>query len=383
MSASDGDYLNTYDPDGNVLRFWYDQYHCNSKIESNASRKSTKESTLACIKRFERYLATSAYECHWTDIDIPDGGFHDDLTPPPREVTPQVAEEFLIKLVDNYKAHTQQSTFATLSQAYNWCQPRVVSVEINPFEKVREKWKDEQGDWLLESPEGRNAYIIEIDEARNVVRAWDSFRYRTIQLVFGKYPRRAGGVSNLDICDVHLEHPGCDWEVHSDLRRWPDHILFRADKRESEEGRNTGNKTKTNAKYPIDEELKQFLIAYLARRHTITSPDDPLFLGSKGDRLSGTAIAIRFIDHAKDQGHFYGPGDDDNLNPHYWRHWGTSKYEDRFGGDKDTDGYTPLTDYLRGDSRQEMKALYNNYTHEKRDRILDAMPTFFEPFVED
>lgn len=94
-------------------------------------------------------------------------------------------------------------------------------------------------------------------------------------------------------------------------------------------------------------------------------------------------MSTKFTDHAKEQGHWYGPNDDDNLNPQYWRHWGTSWYEDQFGGDKDTSGYTALTDYLRGDSRAEIKALYNNYTEAKRDRILDAMPKFTEPFIDE
>lgn len=382
MSADDGDYLDTYDPDGNVLRFWHEEWHSNSKIDSNASTESTKEGILKTIKRFEWFLASEAYGCHWTEIDSADVDY-DDLDPLPRNVTPQVAEDFLVAMVENYAANTQQNTFTTLKQAYDWCDEWVESVDLNPFQKVEKKWKEDRNDWLLESPKGRDPYIIPLGEARDVVRAWDSFRYQTVQLVFAKYPRRAGGVSNLDIRDVHLDHPGCDWDVHPDIRRWPDHIYFRADKRKSEEGRNTGNKTKTNAKYPIDDELKQFLLAYLARRHTITSPDDPLFLSSQGDRMSGETISKRFTDHAKEQGHWYGPDDDDNLNPHYWRHWGTSEYEDQFGGDKDTSGYTALTDYLRGDSRAEIKALYNNYTEAKRDRILDAMPKFTEAFIDD
>lgn len=382
MSTSDDDYLEKYDPDGDVLRFWHEEWHCNSKIDSNASTERTKVNTLNSIARFERFLSSETYDCHWTAIDIAEVEY-DDLNPTPRNVTPQVAEDFLVAAVENFGANTQQATFASLSQAYDWCEDRISSVAINPFQKVKEKWKDERNEWLLESPEGRNPHIISLGEARDVVRAWDSFRWQTVQLVFAKYPRRAGGVSNLDICDIHINHSGCEWEVHPEIRRWPDHILFRADKRQSEEGRNTGNKTKTDAKYPIDEELKQFLIAYLARRHKITSPDDPLFISPKGNRLSGNRISHRFTDHAKEQGHYYGQNDDDNLNPHYWRHWGTSWYEDEFGGDKDTSGYTALTDYMRGDSRAEIKALYNNYTERKRDRILDAMPVFHEPFIKD
>lgn len=380
MSISDDDYIQTYDPDGNVLRFWHQVWHDNSRLDSNALTESSKRARINNIKRFEWFLASEAYDCHWTNIDSPEVDY-DDIDPLPRNVTPQVAEDFLVELVKNYAAKTQETTFADLKQAYDWCENRVESVAINPFQMVKKKWKEERNDWLIESTEGRNPHILSLEEARDVVRAWDSFRSQTVQLTLAKYPRRVGGVSNLDICDVHLDHPGCDWDIHQNIRRWPDHILFRSDKRASEDGRNTGNKTKTDAKYPIDEELKQFLLAYLTRRHTIMSPDEPLFLGSQGGRLSGDGMAHVFTAHAKEQGHYYGANDDDNLNPHYWRHWGTSWYEDQFGGDKDTSGYTSLTDYLRGDSRGEIKSLYNNYTEAKRDRILNAMPTFLEPYI--
>jgi integrase len=308
---------------------------------------------------------------------------YSELTPRPRNVSPEVAEEFIIEMVNHYSADTQQRTYTILKQAYGWCEERVKSVEVNPFEIVEKKLKEDQNEWPLETSSGRDPHIIGLNEAKAVVRAWGTLRWKTVQLIHAKYPRRAGGVSNLDIRDVNIDHPGCDWEVHQNIRRWDDHIIFRGDKRASEEGRNSGNKTKTDGKYPIDKELKQYLIAYLTIRPQIKSPDDPLLIGVRGGRLSADVINAKFRDHAKEQGYYYGKNDDDNLNPHYSRHWGTSWYEDAFGGDSETNGNTTLTDYMRGDSRAEIKALYNNYTERKRDRILDAMPVFHEPFIKD
>lgn len=136
-------------------------------------------------------------------------------------------------------------------------------------------------------------------------------------MLLAKYTRREDGVSNLDFENVYIDHPGCDWTVHDDLRQRPDHISFRSDKRQSDSGRNTGNKTKTNGKYPIDKEMKDALLWYLLIRPRPESPTEPLFINDSGERLSGDSIYTRFQQQAKGLGYWFGPHDDDNLNPHY------------------------------------------------------------------
>jgi integrase len=135
--------------------------------------------------------------------------------------------------------------------------------------------------------------------------------------------------------------------------------------------------------YPIDSELKDALLLYLTIRPQPDSPTDPLFITqSTGERLSGVSISSKFRERAKDLGYWHGANDDDNLNPHYWRHWATSWYQSQFGGDE-SQGRTALTKYLRGDSKQDIIGIYDSYTEDKRDTILDAMPTFLAPYVED
>ena len=385
MSAGNGEYIDTYDPDGDILWFWYKQWHCEATTKNNESTEATKKAVKDAINRFERFLAaekdSQSYNCHWSDININTISYGDII--PPRKVTPQVSEEFLIKLQQEYPPVTQQNTYGHLKQAYTWCEESVASVEVNPFAKVEKKHKNRNNDWILETPKERNPYIIPLSEARDVVRSWSHPMWLSIQLLLSKYTRRAGGISNLDFENIHIDYPGCNWAVHSDLRQWSDHISFRADKRESDPGRNTGNKTKTNAVYPIDAEMKDALLWYLMIRPQPESPTDPLFISqSNGKRLSGGNIWKKFSDRAKELGYWYGADDDDNLNPHYWRHWSTSHYQSQFGGN-DSDGYTALTKYLRGDRKEDIIGIYDNYTEEKRDTILDAMPTFLEPYVED
>ena len=91
-------------------------------------------------------------------------------------------------------------------------------------------------------------------------------------------------------------------------------------------------------------------------------------------------IGNKFRERAKELGYWYGANDDDNLNAHYWRHWTTSWYQSQFGGGSED---TALTKYLRGDSKNDIMAIYDSYTEDKRDTILDAMPTFLSPYVEE
>jgi integrase len=384
MSAGGDDYIETYNPDGDVLWVWYEKWHCQAATQNNLSAETTRLGAKRCINRFEKFLAGKKgnYDCHWTDIDTDRVSYEDII--PPRSVTPQIAEEFLKELVSNYAPKTQQNTYTTLKQAYEWCSESVEPVEIDPFQKVYKKHAVKNGDWFLESPSGRDPHIISLSEARKVVRQWNHPLWTTVQLLLAKIPKRAGAISNLDFEDVSITHPGCNWTVHPDLRRWDDHIIFRSEKRQSDKTRNTGNKTKTDSKIPIDKELRDALLWYLCTRPQPNSPSDPLFLTvSNTTRLSGKSISNKFIRRAKKIGYFYGSNHDDNLNPHYWRHWGTTHYEDQFGGDADTPGNTSMTDYLRGDSREGIKQLYNNYSSEKRDIILNAMPTFLKPYTDD
>ena len=109
MSAGDGDYIETFDPDGDVLWFWFQTWHCNSTTKDNESTEQTKNTVRAALNRFERFLAAQngnrSYGCHWSDIDI-EAVSYDDIIPP-REVTPQLAEQFLIELQRTDAADTQ------------------------------------------------------------------------------------------------------------------------------------------------------------------------------------------------------------------------------------------------------------------------------------
>jgi integrase len=297
----------------------------------------------------------------------------------PATIDQEDAEDFLKDLRDGLSAGTQRGTADTLTTAYSWLASKTEAVDADPFTYVL----DVENKDLLDTPKGRNAYIIPIEDARYYIRSWERPRFSCVNQIAAKYTRRVGGISNLDIEDINIDHPACQWTVHPDVRHWDDHILFRPEKAQSDPGRKSGNKTSTTAKYPLDEEMKQSLLWYLATRPEPEDPTEPLFLDTEHERLSGGSIGHAFRTRSKeitqqDDGPkcWYGTKDDDNINPHYWRHWATTWYQDQTG-----DG--SLVDYLRGDTGQGSRANYDQYSDLKRQRILDSMPTFFEPFTDD
>lgn len=352
------------DPDGSALWCWWNNYH-------KSSEEHTRESAKYSIRRFERFLAVKGgyqFEGEWTEINLRNVSPEQMLAP--RNVDQHDVYEFLSEyLVPEYSADTQHSTVSTLGQAYRWCQQRTKVVEADPISYVLESHD------LLEQQEGRNPHIIDIEEARSIITSWENPRWLAINLMLPKTTRRIGAIVNLDLRDVNLDHPGCKWTVHSDIRHKPDYLRFSADKSKGEgnedKKREDGNKTETTRIIPIDDELKDALIWYLTIRRQNFEPRSPLFYGDEGKRIHGSTVGKVIRQKSKEMGYYYDPNDDDNINCHYWRHWATTWFEDTLGEN------SSITDYLRGDKGSETKALYNHWSGKKERLYLNNVPKFF------
>lgn len=346
---------------GNVLWYWFDR-------KCKSLKKNTKVNYTDRIRRFERFLAVKGaydYEGDWTDIDPDDVPSEEMLRP--RDVTGDIAYEFLDEyLQKDFAADTQQGTAGTLSSAYDWCEGETIPVTDDPIGYVLKEHPN-----LLDESSKREPYIVDIEEARRVMNDWDNPRFLAINLVLAKTLRRIGGVVNLDVRDINIDHPACDWTVHEDLRQWPDHMVFPEDKNASESGRKDGNKTQTTRVCPIDDELKDALLLYLAVRRGSLDPDEPFFRGEQTDRIPTVSVGDKFKQMAEKMGHWYEPDDDDNMNPHYWRHWTTTTFEDRLGENNS------LVTYFRGDKGDQSKDGYNHWTAEKERLYREHVPKFF------
>jgi integrase len=117
---------------------------------------------------------------------------------------------------------------------------------------------------------------------------------------------------------------------------------------------------------PVDDELAAVLTEWLAIRPDVRSPADPLFVRTRdhwGTRLSAKAARRIVVTHAEAAGwHRTGGGSDENVTPHYFRHFFTTHMRDRTGD-------RGIVKYLRGDVAGD---IIDTYTHNWGDRVRET-----------
>ncbi|QCC47423.1 tyrosine-type recombinase/integrase [Halobellus limi] len=129
------------------------------------------------------------------------------------------------------------------------------------------------------------------------------------------------------------------------------------------EERTASNKRKRSTVVPVDEELETALRRWLAIRPETRSPAEPLFCstsGSWGYRLTPDMVHHLVERHASDSGWYRsGGGAEENVTPHYFRHFFTTHLRDRTGD-------RGIVKYLRGDVGGD---IIDTYTHNWGDRV--------------
>jgi integrase/recombinase XerC len=135
------------------------------------------------------------------------------------------------------------------------------------------------------------------------------------------------------------------------------------------EKRTASNKRMRETLIPVDDELATVLRQWLAARPDPRSPADPLFC-STGDRWGArltTDMAYHIVERrAKAAGwHRRGGGAEENVTPHYFRHFFTTHLRDRTGD-------RGIVKYLRGDVANDV---IDTYTHNWGDRVRDVYET--------
>jgi len=178
---------------------------------------------------------------------------------------------------------------------------------------------------------------------------------------------RAGELCNLDRRDLHLADPLEDVTHRAAVESRPRSLYVddepaRGSVSNGEE-RTASNKRKRATTIPVDGELEYVLRRWLAIRPDPGSPADPLFVSTSDDwgrRLTPNMVHHVVETHARERGWYRtGGGAEENVTPHYFRHFFTTHLRDRTGD-------RGVVKYLRGDVAQDV---IDTYTHDWGDRV--------------
>jgi site-specific recombinase XerD len=191
---------------------------------------------------------------------------------------------------------------------------------------------------------------------------------------------RVGELCNLDVRDVTLSEPDPARAVGStgagsraQLDGRGPSMYVSPDPTAGEvvagEERSASNKRKRSTVIPVDRELETALRRWLAIRPEARSGAEPLFVstsGRWGARLTPDMVHHIVERHASAFGWHRSGGDaEENVTPHYFRHFFTTHLRDRTGD-------RGIVKYLRGDVGGD---IIDTYTHNWGDRVRETYET--------
>ena len=265
--------------------------------------------------------------------------------------------------VHQLRGDVAESTVATytsyLHRFYDYM-VRVGRFEENPMAIVVE----EIDETINTDPARRD---ISVGQMRSFVDGVRHPLHRAIVVTFLKTGIRAGELCNLDTRDIHVdETPGGDGH-RPRLDGRPGSLFVDSTPQDGSvyngEKRVASNKRKRPTTIPVDEELQEVLREWLAVRPDPLSDSDPLFLSTTdewGKRLSPDMVHHIVESHARDAEWYRdGGGPEENVTPHYFRHFFTTHLRDRTGD-------RGVVKYLRGDVATDV---IDTYTHDWGNRV--------------
>ncbi|MDL0135654.1 site-specific integrase [Halobacterium salinarum] len=285
----------------------------------------------------------------------------------------------------NYGGASEEGNVQTIKQFYDFCLKRGHSLFTgsgNPIELAI----DEGADKIIGTVSSRNPKIIAVDEMADYIQSFQHPLWEAITALMAKTTIRRGVIINVDLQDIYLDHPACTWGVHKALRHKERPFLYVPSApekgalwEERERVPTASNKSSVDRTIPLDGEMVDLLLRWLAAHPGPLESDTPLFTSVSdhwGQRISPSTVAQNIRGHSKELGYWYEAYDDDNINPHYFRHWATSTIDERLEAASSGEHAT-TTKLLRGDEEDTM----DNYTHWSDDRVeryIDVSPRFYD-----
>ena len=334
------------DPDDPVGYFLQD-------LVFHGKTERTRQSYERVLRRFESFLADA------------------DENPFGRSILPvDATHRHCMAWVHTLRGDVEPSTVATyaayLHRFYAYM-TQVGVFESNPMTLVME----EMDETIDKDPTRRE---IDVPTMRAFVADLTHPLHRAVVVTLLKTGMRVGEVCNLDLRDVALSHPDAtdvyDLGSRAELDGRPDSIFVSPEPSFGEtsngEERTASNKRKRATVVPVDSELKQVLVRWLAIRPDAVSSAEPLFLGTTegwGERLDPEAVRHIVETHAREWGWYRtGGGASENVTPHYFRHFFTTHLRDRTGD-------RGIVKYLRGDVADD---IIDTYTHNWGDKVRET-----------
>jgi integrase/recombinase XerC len=259
-------------------------------------------------------------------------------------------------------AESTVATYASYLNRFYDYMIRVDAFDDNPMSIVVE----EIDETINTDPTRRD---VSVPEMRSFVAEISHPLDRAVIFTLLKTGMRAGELCNLDCRDLHLSAVDtADAVPHrSRLEGRPDSLFVddapQAGSVYNGQRRTASNKRKRATIIPVDDELSELLEAWLSVRPDPVSEANPLFLStgdSWGQRLTPDMVHHIVERHARDFGWYTDQGGpEENVTPHYFRHFFTTHLRDRTGD-------RGVVKYLRGDVATDV---IDTYTHDWGDRI--------------
>lgn len=280
----------------------------------------------------------------------------------------EVTHRTCMAWIHGQRGEVAESTLATyasyLHRFYSYM-TQIGEFEENPMALVVEQM-DESIDV---DPTRRE---ISVEEMRSFVTGITHPLSCALILTLLKTGMRAGELCNLDLRDVHLTTDAIEIAVEPrpQLHGKPDSIYVSPEpargRTANGEERRESNKRRRPTVIPIDKELHETLVQWLAVRPDARSPAEPLFCATTrqwGERITAQTVHHTVERHARDRGWYRtGGGASENVTPHYFRHFFTTYLRGQTGE-------RGIVKYLRGDVADDV---IDTYTHNWGDRVRET-----------
>ena len=263
-------------------------------------------------------------------------------------------------------AESTVATYAAYLHRFYAYMTQVGAFESNPMSLVTE----EMDERIETDPTRRD---LTIDGMRRFVAGIGHPLDRALIVTMLKTGMRVGELCNLDLRDLNVDHPGTadlDATPRPQIDGRPG-SLYVSDRPTrgtvvNGEERTASNKRKRSTVVPVDAELRRTLLRWLAISPDPVSPANPLFVNTRerwGQRMTPGEVRYVVERHAREFGWYRtGGGSEENVTPHYFRHFFTTHL-------RDATGDRGVVKYLRGDVADDV---IDTYTHNWGDRVREV-----------